>query len=190
MIDNCDIGVILNKETDSKGNYYMGFSSIKSRTKCDVEVFFQPFMEHHGLKLIEDEYSQYPAYRWTLIDKEAGPLKVNNSDYVKKASRRIDDDEDMFSSNNIARDNEISVDDIVNSSVVGIQVQQSQAYNNFEIQQPVLDLQPLPAPTEDMTTWEKELVEMKYNTGAQLAFSILNDEGIVIGDSVEMYGSV
>ena len=191
MIDNCDIGVILNKETDSKGNYYMGFSSIKSRTKCDVELFFQPFMEHHGLKLIEDAYSQYPAYRWTLIDKEAGPLRINNNDYVKTASKRIDDDEDMFSSNNIARDSAISVDDIANSSVVGVQVQsqiqQPQPYSNFEIQQPMLDLQPLPIPTEEMTTWEQELINLKYNTNSVAVFSILNDEGIVIGDSVEMY---
>lgn len=191
MIDNCDIGIILNKETDSKGNYYMGFSSIKTRTKCDVELFFQPFMEDHALKLVEDADSEIPVYKWTLIDKEAGPLRITNNDYVK-SSRRIDDDEEMFSSKNL------SGEDIVNSQVSVIGTPSIPIYNNYVTPVETVDTAlagigqsiefvPLPPPTEGMTSWEEELVNMKYNTNARVAFSFLDATGSAIGDSVEMY---
>ena len=183
MIDNCDIGIILNKETDSKGNYYMGFSSIKTRTKCDVELFFQPFMENHGLKLIEDADSEVPKYRWTLIDKESGPLRLANNDYVK-ASRRIDDDEGMFSSENL------SGEDIVNSQVSVIGTPSLPVYNNYELQQPPIQILPLTTPSEDLSSWENELIRMKYDTNAKTVFTILDENGMAIGDSVEMYENI
>ena len=191
MIDNCDIGIILNKETDSKGNYYMGFSSIKTRTKCDVEVFFQPFMVEHALKLVEDEYSEIPAYRWTLIDKEAGPLRAANNDYVKP-SRRIDDDEEMFSSKNL------SGEDIVNNQVSVIGAPSIPIYNNYT--NPIesidnalsginqnIEFTPLPVPAEGINSWDEELINMKYNSNAKVAFNFLDASGMAIGDSVEMY---
>ncbi len=182
MIDNCDIGIILNKETDSKGNYYMGFSSIKTRTKCDVELFFQPFMENHGLKLIEDVDSEVPKYRWTLIDRESGPLRVTNNDYIK-ASRRIDDDEGMFSSENL------SGEAIVNSQVNVIGTPSLPIYSNYELQQQPIQVIPLPVPDENLSPWEKELLRMKYDTNARTVFTILDENGIAIGDSVEMYNN-
>ena len=194
MIDNCDNGIILNKETDSKGNYYMGISSIKSRTKCDIEIFFQPFMENHGLKLIEDVNSDYPAYKWTLIDKEAGPLRMSNNDYVKiSTNKRVDDDEDMFSQSNISTVNEtvstgeVSINEIMNPNINVIGAPSIPVYDNYDIQQPIIELVPLQPPTEEMTSWEKELISMKYSSSAKIAFTILGKGDISIGDSVEMF---
>ena len=193
MIDNCDNGIILNKETDSKGNYYMGISSIKSRTKCDVEIFFQPFMENHGLKLIEDVNSDYPAYKWTLIDKEAGPLRMSNNDYVKISNKRVDDDEDMFSQSNISTVNEtvstgeVSINEIMNPNINVIGAPSIPVYDNYDIQQPIIELVPLQPPTEEMSSWEKELISMKYSSSAKIAFTILGKGDISIGDSVEMF---
>lgn len=186
MIDNCDVGIILNKEADSKGNLYMGISSIKTRTKCEVELFFQPYMELHSLKLIEDADAEVPIYKWTLIDKESGPLRMTNNDYIKP-SRRIDDDEEMFSSKNL------SSDDIVNSNtnVMGIpEISQPQSQQIFD---PTFDLQqkiefvPLPIQNEEQSPWEKELINLKYNTDAKVGMYFTDETGMVIGDGVEMF---
>lgn len=113
MIDNTDVGIILNKESDSEGNLYMGFKSIKSRTMCTVDLFFQPFMKDCSLKLVEDTTSPIPLFKKTLMDDRGGPIRNYGNDYTRN---RQDDDDDMFSMSNInSSDTGPSVDDILSS---------------------------------------------------------------------------
>lgn len=96
MIDNCDLAIIITKDHDKYGKEYMGFVQVKTRTKCDLEYFAQPFIEGNNIKLVEDVDNPVPAYRVQLHEQNL----TNNtrSDYGTQIQRIEDDDDDLFSS--------------------------------------------------------------------------------------------
>ena len=109
---------------------------------------------------------------------------MTNNDYIKP-SRRIDDDEEMFSSKNL------SSDDIVNgnTNVMGIpEISQPQQIFDptFDLQQKI-EFVPLPIQNEEQSPWEKELINLKYNTDAKVGMYFTDETGMVIGDGVEMF---
>lgn len=66
MLDNVDLGIILNQEYDSEGNKYMVFKIIKQRVKIMKEYVCIPYIKD-TIKLVEDLYDPVPAFRDTLM---------------------------------------------------------------------------------------------------------------------------
>ena len=66
MLDNLDMGIIINKDWDREGNLYMVFSTIKTRYKTDREYIAHPFMPGSTIKLVEDVGQPVPAFKETL----------------------------------------------------------------------------------------------------------------------------
>jgi len=65
MIDNCDGGIIINKEPGigkDAMNGYMGFKEIKMRTECKIPYFAQPYLDSNAVKLVEDFGMPTPVY--------------------------------------------------------------------------------------------------------------------------------
>ena len=98
MLDNIDLGIILNKEYDVEGNEYMVFKNIKERVKTFRSYICQPF--HKGtIKLVEDFYSSIPVFKESLYNESMNQLNTQfHNDKVKKNSYNtniitIDDDE-------------------------------------------------------------------------------------------------
>lgn len=186
MIDNTDVGIILNKEYDSEGNVYMGFKSIKTRTECPLDLFFQPFMVDHSLKLIEDVDSPMPIFKKTLMDQR-GPIKNYGNDYTRN---KRDDDDDMFSFENMnSSDSGGSIDSILSS--VGNSASPTEMILTGA---PSIPIYPVVAPppvvspiTPGLTPWEEELINMKYKTNSHTVLYFMDDEGTIINDGVEDY---
>lgn len=193
MIDNTDVGIILNKEFDSDGNAYMGFKSIKTRTECAIDLFFQPFMQDHSLKLIEDVDSPMPIFKKTLMDQRGGPIRNYGNDYTRN---KKDDDDDMFSQanimNNSSSDNSgTSIDSILSFANTSQPVDSSQMIITGGPSTPIYPTTsnqlPIPSLITGMTPWEEELINMKYKTNSHPALYFMNDEGTIINDGVEDY---
>ena len=96
MIDNCDLAMIITKDHDRFGNEYMGFVQVKTRTRCDLEYFAQPFVHGNNIKLVEDVYEPVPSYRVQLHEQDLS--NKNKSDYGNDIQRIEDEDDDLFSS--------------------------------------------------------------------------------------------
>ncbi len=191
MIDNTDVGIILNKEYDSDGNAYMGFKSIKTRTECSIDLFFQPFMQDHSLKLIEDVDSPMPIFKKTLMDQRGGPIKNYGNDYTRN---RRDSDDDMFSSENImnnSSDNSMtSIDSILSfANTSQPTVTPEQMIVTGSPSSPIYPTTPPPVPPAipGLTPWEEELINMKYKTNSHTVLYFMNEDGIIINDGVEDY---
>ena len=99
MLDNVDLGIILNREFDSEGNEYMVFKNIKERVKTYRDYICQPFHKDNGIKLIEDYYSPMPVFKESLYS-DAAQMNTNyHNTNVKKNGYNsnlisIDDDEE------------------------------------------------------------------------------------------------
>lgn len=96
MLDNVDLGIILNKEYDSEGNCYMVFKNIKERIQTFRSYICQPFVNGNETKLIEDFYSQTPVFRETLYNenpKLINNTQIKNSNYA--SLKPIDDNNDI-----------------------------------------------------------------------------------------------
>lgn len=185
MIDNTDVGIILNKESDSEGNLYMGFKTIKTRTQCTLDLFFQPFMENCSLKLIEDVDSPIPLFRKTLMDDRGGPIKNYGNDYTR--NRRTDDDDEMFGSSNM---NSSSSGPSIESILSSVQGDEQVMSDNqpIVIQEPSSEPMFIPPPPivgNMLTPWEEELISIKYRTDSKPAVYFLDEDGLVINDGVE-----
>jgi len=193
MIDNCDFGIIINKENDSHGLTYMGFNQIKSRTKCDLDIFFQPYVlceNDRPIKLVEDVNAIKPAYLTTLMDgDQVSKMKAKSNDY-RKNIRKVDDDDNYFSSEVMGGATSESTDDILlpfneNQSMFNVVGGPSQPVFNNIIQMPVqsdpIMMESVRVPTE----WENELVSLKYNSVGRTAIAFLDSSGLVINDGVE-----
>ena len=99
MIDNCDFGVIINKEMDSNENMYMGFKVIKTRTKCDLELMYQPYVPENPVKLVEDIELVAPAFRRSLKDENQPISRVsrrNDFNNMSQGSKHAVDDDELF----------------------------------------------------------------------------------------------
>ena len=68
MIDNLDVGIVIQQEYDEKGNKYMGFKRIKERIKCNpnFNIVYQMFKSPDSLELIEDLDKRVPLHKDTL----------------------------------------------------------------------------------------------------------------------------
>lgn len=99
MIDNCDVGMIITKDYDKHGNQYMGFVQIKTRTKCGIDYFAQPFVQGNPIKLVEDLNDPIPAFKTSLFDPNEVKFKNNaKNDYTGNIQRfDSDDDDNLFS---------------------------------------------------------------------------------------------
>ena len=96
MIDNCDVGIIINKEMDSNELLYMGFKCIKTRTKCDLDLFYQPYLPGNSIKLVEDINLTIPSFRRSLKDDQPTVPRLSRRNDFNRVHRN-GDDEDMFS---------------------------------------------------------------------------------------------
>lgn len=68
MIDNLDVGIVIQQEYDEKGNRYMGFKRIKERVKCNpnFNIVYQMFKSPDSLEFIEDLDKRVPLHKDTL----------------------------------------------------------------------------------------------------------------------------
>lgn len=65
ILNNTDIAIIINKDTDLDGQEYMGFNLIKMRDKTNVFYFAQPFAFGNPIRLKED-INGSPVYKTSL----------------------------------------------------------------------------------------------------------------------------
>lgn len=95
MLDNVDLGIILNQEFDHEGNKYMVFKNIKTRIRTFLDYVCLPCDKNNPIKLLEDLYLPAPLYRDSLMAMGA-PLinntNVQNSGYTN--IKQIDDDDE------------------------------------------------------------------------------------------------
>ncbi len=117
MLDNVDLGIILNKEYDKDGNEYMAFKNIKERVKTYRDYICQPFQKDNPIKLIEDFYSPVPLFKESLHTEAVMNTtyhndKINASGYSVDI-KHIDDGEDniyefstMYSSEDVKKQKE------------------------------------------------------------------------------------
>lgn len=100
MLDNIDLGIILNKEYDSEGNEYMVFKNIKERVQTYRDYICQPFHKDNPIKLVEDFYSPMPVFKESLYKESMNQLNTQfHNNNVKQNGYNsniitIDDDED------------------------------------------------------------------------------------------------
>ena len=99
MIDNLDGAYAIEKEYDSKGQLYMGFSKLKSRVKTNRDLIYQPFVPGNDIKFIEDAMLPIPVFRDTLRDQVQSTSLFNNGinryqTNLKKIELRNDEDVD------------------------------------------------------------------------------------------------
>jgi hypothetical protein len=120
MLDNVDLGIILNREFDSEGNEYMVFKNIKERVKTFRDYICQPFHKDNSIKLIEDYYSPIPVFRESLyndtpMNKDFHNNNVKNNGYNTNIITINDDEENlyeysqMYSSENANTHNDIVI---------------------------------------------------------------------------------
>lgn len=197
MIDNCDVGIIINKELDSHENLYMGFKCIKTRTKCDLELFYQPYIQDNAIKLVEDLGSVTPAFRRALKDEAKSSTSIISrrmrfSDENEAKERAVDDD-DLFS--------EATFGEVVQKPLLADNANQSAftitggpsepVYPMMQAAQPqtVVDIFETAPMVNPWAAWEQELVRMKYSTNARSAVVFVDNQGLVINDGVEDFQS-
>ena len=189
MIDNCDFGVIINKEIDSHDNMYLGFKVIKTRTKCDLELMYQPYVPENPVKLVEDVNMIAPAFRRTLKEENQAVTRVsrrNDFNNVQSTKSAVDDDE-LFGA---------EVMGVVSQNVDDILLPDNKNQSSFIVAgAPSEPIFPMPIPPvfppiqeeDSLTNWEKELVAMKYNTDAKTAVVFFDSNGLAISDGVENF---
>ena len=77
MLDNLDMGIVINKEWDRDNNMYMVFSVIKKRVKNMRDYIAQPFVQGSEIRLVEDVGMPVPAFRESL--RAMGNLMHNDT---------------------------------------------------------------------------------------------------------------
>lgn len=103
MLDNIDLGIILNKEFDAEGNEYMVFKNIKERVQTFRNYICQPFHKDNPIKLVEDFYSPIPVFKESLYNESMNQLNTQfHNNNVKKNGYNAniitinDDEENLF----------------------------------------------------------------------------------------------
>lgn len=69
MLDNVDYAGIIHVEYDQNNSKYMSFKNIKKRIGCVRDYIYQPFLEDNDLKLVEDLFTNIPAFKETLYEE-------------------------------------------------------------------------------------------------------------------------
>lgn len=189
MIDNCDLGIIINKETDSNGNLYMGFKCIKTRTKCDLEIFFQPYIKDNPIKLIEDFEEAIPSFRRSMLpEPEAGlPVQSKYSRFgpIGNNDRFDDDSEDFFGPNNMSGatvSDDILLPDNANQSSFIISGKPSEpVYNNIP------QASTFGMPSYQPSVWEQELDQLRNGVGMEMAVYFMDENNICVKDALDVF---
>lgn len=103
MLDNIDLGIILNKEYDAEGNEYMVFKNIKERVQTYRDYICQPFYKDNPIKLVEDFYSPIPVFKESLYNESMTQLNtqfhnnnVKKNGYNSNITTINDDEENLF----------------------------------------------------------------------------------------------
>lgn len=90
MIDNTDCSILANKDYDEDGNPYICLALDKIRNATPLRDYIcQPFESGSNTKLVEDLYSNIPAFRDTLIPQNQinGNVPINiNGALIKPSS--------------------------------------------------------------------------------------------------------
>lgn len=77
MLDNLDVGIIINLDYDDEGNKYMVFNMTKKRVKTDLTYIAQPFIYGSSIRLLEDVGTP-PMYKTFLhMNKTINGRKPN-----------------------------------------------------------------------------------------------------------------
>ena len=118
MLDNIDLGIILNKEYDSEGNEYMVFKTIKERVQTFRNYICQPFHKDNPIKLIEDFYSPIPVFRESLyndtpMNKDFHNNNVKNNGYNTNIITINDDEENLYEYSQMYSSENANTHDIV-----------------------------------------------------------------------------
>ena len=191
MIDNCDVGFIINKEMDSHENTYMGFKIIKTRTKCDLELMYQPYVPENPVKLVEDLGMVTPMFRRALKEENQTVTRVSRrNDYNNSVKSYATDDDELFGPEVMGGVISQSVDDILlpdnkNQSSFVVAGKPSEPIYPMPAPPPPSPIIPIGNIISTQTDWEKELIAMKYNTNAKPAVFFFNDNGLAVADGVE-----
>ena len=106
MLDNLDMGIIINKDYDREGNTYMVFRAIKARYKIEIDYIAQPFVKGSTIRLMEDVGRQ-PVFKTTLRENKGAynpygnmiQSNIYNSQDISN-DMFISDDSNIFSSDN------------------------------------------------------------------------------------------
>ena len=193
MIDNCDLGIIINKESDSHDNNYMGFKCIKTRTKCTLDLFYQPYLPMNNIKLTEDLYATVPSFKRQLKDEN----QVSRTRISKRISHS--DDDDLFGQNVMGSEtnNEPGkrVEDVgvAYRPVTNILLARNENQDSFVVSgKPSAPAIPFRESTPVETTlimnrgiseWEQHLLDRKI-MGDNSAIVFIDDNGSVIHDGI------
>ena len=117
MLDNLDMGIIINKEYDRDGNIWLAFNVIKSRIKNERDYIVHPFEQGSSIKLVEDVGLPVPAFKETLrsmgnLVSPYGNFMQSNIGTINPSSMFTSDESNIFNkgtsysakSNNVERD--------------------------------------------------------------------------------------
>lgn len=100
MLDNVDLGIIINKEYDYEGLPYMVFKTVKERIKVFRNYICQPLTPNNEVKLIEDFYSAVPIFRESLINNNPILINSNKPTGVQTSNysniKTIDDEDNIY----------------------------------------------------------------------------------------------
>lgn len=199
MIDNCDVGIIINKEVDSHDNQYMGFKVIKTRTKCDLELMYQPYVPENPVKLVEDIGMVTPMFRRALKEENQAITRVsrrndyNNGSHTSTSSAT--DDDELFGPEVMGGVVSQDIDSILlpdndnQSSFVVAGGPSKPVYPMPQQQAPIIPppmvANPIGNAIPVLTEWEQELIARKYNSDAKTAVVFFDQNGLAISDGVE-----
>ncbi len=98
MLDNLDMGIILNKDYDTDGSMYMAFSTIKTRVNTERLYMLQPFVQGSGIRLVEDLDSPIPLFKEQLHTPN-NLVKETRSNVKRSTYSDIDSLNGMFDNN-------------------------------------------------------------------------------------------
>lgn len=112
ILDNIDCAFVINVEYDVNGQKYMVFSRVKMRDRASARDYIcQPFVNGNDIKLVEDYYSEVPAFKESLKQQpnevfNSGTLNANRkgirntipeiSEIIGEVNK-FDNDENLFS---------------------------------------------------------------------------------------------
>ena len=101
MLDNLDMGIIINKEYDRDGNIWLAFNVIKSRIKNERDYIVHPFEQGSSIKLVEDVGLPVPAFKETLrsmgnLVSPYGNFMQSNMGTINPSSMFTSDESNIF----------------------------------------------------------------------------------------------
>lgn len=107
IIENCDLIIIINRETDDTGKQYMVFKKIKIRYKDDYDVnqIAHPFSGDKGRLLDDIDLPGNETLSIDMVTKSGSKLKdyvkpVNNNEVIEYSAASEDSAASLFLTNN------------------------------------------------------------------------------------------